>query len=92
MNDTVVFSIGRFNPPTKGHFFLFDRMKKEAKEREADLVVFVTDSHDIKRNPLYISDKLYYLKNMFKGLEFQRIANAHYAMLWLADNGYKTST
>lgn len=67
---TVVFAFGRFNPPTTGHHLLVEFVKKTAKQKKADHIIFASRSHDKKKNPLSVDRKLHYLKLMFPGTNF----------------------
>lgn len=64
-NKTIVFTFGRFNPPTIGHQFLIDKILSLSRTLHADYRVYVTATQDSKKNPLELSQKLHYLKLMF---------------------------
>lgn len=66
----VVFAFGRFQPPTTGHELLVKAVKKIAGST-ADHVIFASKSEDKKSNPLPVGRKVYYLKRMFPGTNFQ---------------------
>ena len=59
---TVVFTFGRFNPPTTGHIKLIEKIVKTAKQYSADYRIFLSRSQDAKKNPLKLKDKVKYLK------------------------------
>lgn len=86
---TVVFAVGRFNPPTKGHQLMFDRVKNEAMKRKADMFIFVTATQDAERNPLNVKEKLYFLKQFFPGMPFSEALNPYEAAQTLAAHGYE---
>lgn len=67
---TIVFTFGRFNPPTTGHELLFKVVKKLASSNNADHVIYASRTQDKKKNPLSVDRKIHYLKMMFKGLNF----------------------
>ncbi len=51
----MVFSFGRFNPPTVGHEKLLDAVAKVA--RGSKYMVFASQSNDAKKNPLDYATK-----------------------------------
>ncbi len=59
----IVFTWGRFNPPTTGHLKLIEAVAKEAGKD--DYAIIPTRSHDAKKNPLDIDSKLKWMKKMF---------------------------
>lgn len=73
---SVVMAFGRFNPPTTGHELLVKAVKKLAKQRSADHVIYASRSQDAKKNPLSVDKKVKYLNLMFKGTHFAA-ANDH---------------
>lgn len=58
---TVVFTFGRFNPPSTGHQLLVQFIKKLARQRRAEHIVFASTSQDAKKNPISVDRKLHYL-------------------------------
>ena len=63
---TVVFSFGRFNPPTIGHERLILAVAKTAKRfRTQDFFIFPSQSVDSKKNPLDYKQKTSWMKKMF---------------------------
>jgi predicted kinase len=60
----VVFTFGRFNPPTTGHAKLVDKLKKEAGGGYQPML-FSSHSNDKKKNPLDHKVKVRYLKKFF---------------------------
>lgn len=69
--DTVVFTFGRFQPPTTGHKLVVDKVKSVAKEKGADYVIYTSKTQDKKKNPLDVATKIEYLKKMFPGTKFK---------------------
>jgi phosphopantetheine adenylyltransferase len=59
---TAVFAFGRFNPPTKGHEKLIQRVRAVAQKMDAKPYVFITHSQDNK-NPLSHQEKVDYIKS-----------------------------
>ena len=60
----VVFSFGRFNPPTTGHAKLVAKLKKETSGGYLPML-FSSHSNDKKKNPLDHKVKVRYLKKFF---------------------------
>jgi predicted kinase len=60
----VVFTFGRFNPPTTGHAKLVDKLKKETSGGYQPML-FSSHSNDKKKNPLDHKLKVKYLKKFF---------------------------
>ncbi|CAB4168077.1 hypothetical protein UFOVP1666_158 [uncultured Caudovirales phage] len=67
---TVVFSFGRFQPPTAQHELLLKISQKVALNDSADHVIVVSTLEDKKKNPLSVERRLHYLKMMFPTLKF----------------------
>lgn len=57
---TVAWSFGRMNPPTRGHQLLADRVAEEAQG--GDYWIFLSQSHDSRKNPLSWETKLEFLQ------------------------------
>lgn len=62
--DKVVFTFGRFNPPTTGHELLMNKLVKATSGGYVPMV-FTSHSNDIKKNPLTHKQKVYYLNKFF---------------------------
>jgi hypothetical protein len=60
----VVFTFGRFNPPTVGHEKLLDVVAKSAKGDDA-YRIYASQSSDVKKNPLAYDDKIKFMRKMF---------------------------
>lgn len=63
--DTVVFSHGRMNPVTVGHQKMVEAGQKVADRLNADYELSITHSHDPKKNPLNVEQKLKHVKRAF---------------------------
>ena len=63
--DTVVFTFGRFNPPTVGHEKLIIAVENIAKAKGGDYLIFPSHTQDSKKNPLTQAQKIKYIKEMF---------------------------
>ena len=61
----LVFSFGRFNPPTTGHEVLLKKVVAVAKKESADAMVYSSQSNDPKKNPLPYKEKTKFMKAMF---------------------------
>ena len=73
--NTLIFSYGRFQPPTSGHSLLINKVKDLAKEYGADYTIYV--SHTVgktpktrERDPIPQNIKLHYLNMMFPDTNF----------------------
>lgn len=71
MAKTVVFTYGRFNPPTKGHAKLIDKIKDVAQSKNADHVIVASHTQDNKKNPLPQDVKVEHLNNLFPETNFK---------------------
>lgn len=94
----VAVIIGRFNPPTRGHYAVIDKVKKFIRTHkklglDANPVVVViggskSDS-DKKRNPLSVEDRILFMKSSghANGVNFMTATNAFNALAMLRDKG-----
>lgn len=94
----VAVVIGRFNPPTKGHYAVIDKVKKFIRTNknlglEAQPVVFVIgggkSDADKKRNPLSVDDRILFMTSSSNanGVVFMSASNAFGALSKLRDEG-----
>lgn len=91
----AVFAFGRFQPPTIGHKFLFDKVESYAHKHNGDHYVFASKSHDTKTNPLQFNEKMEYLTTMFPNINFEnnvKVTNPFKAIEWLVKEGYTDIT
>ena len=65
MKDSIVFTFGRFNPPTTGHEKLIEKVAAVSKKDSADFMVFPSHSQNPKKDPLSHKDKISFMKKMF---------------------------
>jgi hypothetical protein len=63
----LVLAFGRFNPPHVGHLKLADKVKSHAKEVGGDHAIYLSQSHDKKKNPLPPDVKHGVAKQVLKG-------------------------
>ena len=59
----VVFTFGRFNPPTIGHLKLLDKVASIARGK--DYRIYASQSNDAKKNPLQYKEKVTFMRKMF---------------------------
>ena len=62
---TAVFVFGRFNPPTIGHGKLLNALTATAQREGGKALVFTSDTHDAKKNPLTKNQIFKYMKKAF---------------------------
>lgn len=91
----VVFTFGRYNPPTKGHAELITYAVKYAHQHGAEHRIYTSQSHDPAKNPLSAAQKIRFLRQIFPGVNFvaDRSAITAFAIARkLADEGYEDVT
>lgn len=71
----LIFTFGRFQPPTIGHIEHFQFMKNIAEYFNDDCIVFVSNTVDNNRNPVYVNGRIDYIKKAVPGLEVQSATN-----------------
>ena len=86
--DTVIFTFGRFNPPTVGHEKLITAVQSVAKSRGGDFFVYPSHSQDPKKNPLNQSTKIKYMKKMFPKYKRNIVASTGKTALNIASELY----
>jgi len=86
--DTVVFTFGRFNPPTVGHEKLITAVQSVAKSKGGDFLVFPSHSQDSNKNPLSQTLKIKYMKKMFSKYKSNIIASKGRTALEIASELY----
>ena len=62
---TVVFTFGRFQPPTSGHQKLVDALAKVASSEGATAFMYPSRTNDVKRNPLPVKLKIKWMQKFF---------------------------
>jgi hypothetical protein len=83
------------NPPTTGHKLLVDKVKHIAHQKGADHEVFLSSSHDDKKNPLTHKDKVRFVKEMMPGTNVHEDSSKKHVldvMKHLQSKGYKKAT
>jgi len=71
-NDTVVFTFGRFNPPTIGHEKLVSKVSEVASSQNADHVVYLSKTQKPGKDPLSWHDKYDLFRKMFPSINVSR--------------------
>lgn len=59
----IIFTFGRFNPPTVGHLKLLDKVSSVAGKDK--YLIFSSHSNDPKKNPLVYKDKISAMRKLF---------------------------
>ena len=90
----VVFTFGRFNPPTAGHGKLIDKVMGEAKNRGFDARIYSSTSEGDAKNPLKYNEKISYMKKGFPSAKRSIISdssmkNPFFVAKKLSDEGVK---
>lgn len=90
--DSIVFTFGRFNPPTVGHEKLIDKVTSLAQGLAMPFRIFASKTQDKKKNPLNFKDKVKFLKKLFPRANFNedpKIISPFHAMEALSKEGYR---
>lgn len=88
----VVFSFGRFQPPTVGHEMVVNQMTRIAESLGASVVVFPSRTMDGRKNPLSVDQRLTYCRRWFPLVHFvddMGVRSPIDAFRWLDDMGAK---
>tara|TARA_R100001460_G_scaffold48514_6_gene86523 strand:+ start:3712 stop:6282 length:2571 start_codon:yes stop_codon:yes gene_type:complete len=91
----LVMTFGRFNPPHVGHLKLANAVKDHAKKIDADHAVYLSQSHDKKKNPLPPDVKHGIAKKVLRGhnvVSHPKVRNMFHAAEHAAKNGYSHAT
>ena len=86
--DTIVFTFGRFNPPTVGHEKLIIAVENVAKAKGGDYLIFPSHTQDTKKNPLTQAQKIKYIKEMFPKQKRKIVAGTGKTALEVASTLY----
>ena len=87
--DTIVFTFGRFNPPTVGHEVLIKAVESVARTKGGDYLIFPSHTQDARKNPLTQSEKIKYMKKMFPGYRRNIVTSTGKTALDIASELYK---
>ena len=63
----IVFTFGRYNPPTTGHAELITYAVNLARKNGAEHRIYTSQSHDPSKNPLSAPEKIRFLRQIFPG-------------------------
>lgn len=91
----VVFAFGRMNPPTIGHEKLVDTIKAHAKKVGGESHIYLSKSHDKKKNPLDYETKHAFAKKAFGDVVKhtpEGHSNVHGILKHLHNQGYTHAT
>jgi len=92
----AVFTVGRFNPPTKGHEKLFRKTHDLAAEYGGDAYIFPSSTQGTRKNksnPLPIDIKVSFIKELMSWANIVNVSavnNAWDALSYLVECGYTT--
>lgn len=82
---------GRFQPPTKAHEMVFNYIYMDTRYNSYSTYIFVSPSHDKKKNPLSLDIRLTFLQKVFPLFNFTGIAkNPFDAICELGKMGYES--
>lgn len=92
----VVFTFGRFNPPTTGHEKLISKLASTAKGG-ATYRVYASKSQDAKKNPLDFKTKIKFMRKMFPKharniMSDADVRNVFDILVKLYDQGFNKAT
>jgi nicotinamide mononucleotide adenylyltransferase len=90
MND-VVFTFGRFNPPTKGHVEIINEMKRISNHLGCSYRVYTSQKEDNKINPLPYDEKVKFIE-IILGVKIEKsnsIISIFDVIKDLSNDGYK---
>jgi len=88
--DTIVFTFGRFQPPTSGHQLLIDKVASVASRVRGTAMVFPSAKEGDAKNPIKHKDKVKFMKKAFRNVEIvdnSSIHNPFAALKWMSDRG-----
>ena len=91
----LVFSFGRMNPPHAGHLKLADAGRNHAKKIGGDHAIYLSQTHDGKKNPLPPDKKHKFAKKVLKGhnvVSNPKVRSMFDAAAHAAENGYHHAT
>jgi hypothetical protein len=88
----VIFTFGRYNPPTTGHAELINYAVRLAHRTGAEHRIYTSQSHDSSKNPLAPRQKMAFLRQVFPGVNFvddPSMKTAFHICKKLAEEGYE---
>lgn len=89
---SIVFTFGRFNPPTIGHAKLINKVKELGKGQTIE--IFMSQTQDNKKNPLSFDEKLGFMKQAFDVpiSTDKKLVSPFHVLEMLSDDGWKNVT
>lgn len=83
MKNTLIFTFGRFNPPTLGHEKVFKKMQQLRAEFTGcvDCWISISESEGSKENPLSSSERIDLLKGLYKNINVYSYGKTPYDVL-----------
>lgn len=93
MSKSIVFTYGRFNPPTLGHQHLLNLVIRLAKEQNADHAIYLSHTQNSKKDPLDWAFKNHILKTVCPDaniVDDSKIKTPFQALEKIANDGYQT--
>ena len=87
--DTVVFTFGRFNPPTVGHEKLVRKVQEVSNNANAEHVIFLSQTQKKGKDPLSWKDKISLFRKMFPDANVSTDASAKTPFMALEALGKK---
>jgi hypothetical protein len=91
----IVFTFGRYNPPTIGHAELINYTASLARRTGAEHRIYTSQSQDPSKNPLAPRQKIAFLRQIFPGVNFVEDSSMRTAFAIckkLSDEGYEDVT
>ena len=88
----MVFTFGRFNPPTKGHQLLLDVVLAQASANQADHAIFMSKTQNSKKDPLDwdFKNRIFRLASPNANIvDFSEVKTPFQALEKIAKDGYK---
>mgnify|MGYP003627944443 CR=1 FL=1 len=79
---TLVFTFGRYNPPTTGHLKLIEQVEVVASEYGAPYRIYASQSQNPKKNPLEYKEKIEYMKELFPKHKNSIVYNTHFRTIF----------
>jgi len=89
---TIVWTFGRFQPPTAGHQRLIRKVIDVARKNDADYRIYVSRRINKKDNPLRPEHKIKYMEKMFRNVNIiddSELQSPFHVAKKLSDEGYK---
>ena len=68
----IVITLGRFQPPHRGHQILVNKMLELSKKNNYDDMLYISQTNDKVANPLSWNDKIVVLSEMFPDVNISR--------------------